>query len=42
VICDDLETLREIGAAWLEAKDETLEYAVEKGVLREVRFDDQR
>lgn len=39
---DDLETLREIGTAWLEAKDETLEYAVEKGVLREVRYDDQR
>jgi hypothetical protein len=37
---DDLETLREIGAAWLEAKDEALEYAIEKGVLKEVRYDD--
>ena len=39
---DDLETLREIGAAWLEAKDETLRYAVEKGILKEVMYEDQR
>jgi len=39
---DDLETLREIGAAWLEAKDKTLEYAIQKGVLKEVRYDDQK
>jgi hypothetical protein len=39
---DGLKTLREIGAAWLEAKDESLRYAVEKGVLKEVRYDDQR
>jgi hypothetical protein len=38
---DDLETLREIGAAWLEAKDEGLARAAEKGILKEVRYDNE-
>ena len=39
---DELETLKEIGAAWLEAKKERLEYATEKGILREVSYDDRK
>ena len=35
---DELETLREIGAAWLEAKKERLEYAIKEGLLREVHL----
>ena len=33
---DDLKTLKEIGAAWLEAKDDNLQRAVEGGILKEV------
>jgi hypothetical protein len=36
---DELETLKEIGAAWLEAKKERLEYAIKEGILREVSYD---
>ena len=39
---DELETLKEIGAAWLEAKKERLEYATEEGILREVSYDDKK
>ncbi len=38
---DELETLKEIGAAWLEAKKERLEYAITEGILREVSYDDK-
>jgi len=38
---DDLRTLREIGAAWLRAKDNALEQAVEKGILKEIVYEDQ-
>ena len=38
---DELETLKEIGAAWLEAKKERLEYAIKEGILREVSYDDK-
>jgi hypothetical protein len=37
---DELETIKEIGAAWLEAKKERLEYAINTGILREVSYDD--
>ena len=36
---DELETLREIGAAWLEAGIERLEQAVKEGILQEVGHD---
>jgi hypothetical protein len=36
---DELETLREIGAAWLEAGIERLEQAVKEGILQEVSYD---
>jgi hypothetical protein len=39
---DDLKTLREIGAAWLKAKDKTLEQAIEKGILKEMTYEDQK
>ena len=39
---DELETLKEIGAAWLEAKKERLEYAIKVGILREVSYDDKK
>jgi hypothetical protein len=32
---DELATLREIAAAWLEANDERLERAVQEGILQE-------
>ena len=38
---DELETLKEIGAAWLEAKKERLEYAIKEGILREVSYEDK-
>ena len=38
---DELETLKEIGVAWLEAKKERLEYAIKEGILREVSYDDK-
>ena len=33
---DELATLREIAAAWLEANDERLESAIQEGILQEV------
>ena len=39
---DDLETLKEIGAAWLEAKKERLEYVIKEGILKEVRYEDRK
>lgn len=39
---DDLKTVREIGAAWLAAKDENLQHAVRKAVLKEVKYGNQR
>ena len=39
---DELKTLREIGAAWLEAESSQLEHAIREGVLREVIYDDER
>lgn len=32
---DELATLREIAAAWLEANDERLEHAIQAGILQE-------
>ncbi|MDQ5988501.1 MAG: hypothetical protein CSYNP_04261 [Syntrophus sp. SKADARSKE-3] len=37
---DELETLREIGEAWLEAKKLRLEQAIHDGLLKEVKNDD--
>jgi hypothetical protein len=37
---DELTTLREIAAGWLEADDKHLENAIRKGFLQEVRYDD--
>jgi hypothetical protein len=39
---DELETLKEIGAAWLEAKEERLEHAIKEGILKEVSYDDRK
>ncbi len=39
---DELETLREIGAAWIEANKEYLENAIKKGILAEVSYDDKK
>ena len=39
---DDLDTLREIGAAWLDAKYERLEYAINEGQISEVSYDDRK
>lgn len=36
---DELETLREIGAAWLSAKKERLEHAIKEGILKEVSYE---
>ncbi len=36
---DELATLREIAASWLEADDERLERAIEEGFLQEVSYD---
>ena len=38
---DELATLKEIAAAWLEADAEHLHHALQEGVLREVRYDDE-
>ena len=35
---DELATLREIAAAWLETGDKGLNKAIEKGILQEVRY----
>ena len=37
---DELKTLQEIGAGWLESKKELLEHAIKEGVLREVSYED--
>ncbi len=37
---DELETLREIGAVWLEAKIDRLEHAIREGILHEAGYDD--
>jgi hypothetical protein len=37
---DELETLREIGAAWLEAKADRLELAIDEGILQEADYND--
>ena len=39
---DELETLREIGAAWLEAKVDHLERAIREGVLQEASYDEEK
>ena len=39
---DELTTLKEIAAAWLEADAERLRYALEDGVLQEVTYDDEK
>ena len=38
---DELETLREIGAAWLDAKIEHLEKVIKEGVLQETSYGDE-
>lgn len=37
---DELETLREIGAAWLDAETARLEHATSEGILQEANYDD--
>jgi len=37
---NELETLREIGAAWLEAKADRLEHAIDEGILQEANYND--
>ena len=39
---DEMETLREIGAAWLEAKVERLEHAIKEGILQEVNYGNEK
>ena len=39
---DELETLKEIGAAWLEAKKERLDNAIKEGILMEVSYDNKK
>lgn len=39
---DELETLREIGAAWLDAKAVRLEHAIKEGILQEVSYGDEK
>ncbi len=39
---DELKTLREIGAAWLEANKEGLEHAIEEGILKEINHDGKK
>ena len=38
---DELDTLQEIGAAWLEAKKERLEYAIKEGLLKEINYENR-
>jgi hypothetical protein len=37
---DELETLRETGTAWLEAKADRLEHAIKEGILQEASYND--
>lgn len=39
---DDLDTLREIGATWIAAKEEHLENAIKEGILAEVHYDNKK
>ena len=39
---DELETLREIGAAWIESNKEHLENAIKEGILAEVSYDNTK
>jgi len=39
---DELKTLREIGAVWLEAKQERLENGITEGILWEVSYEDKK
>ena len=39
---DELTTLREIAAGWLEADEDRLNHAMEEGVLLEVRYDEEK
>ena len=39
---DELATLREISAAWLETGDKGLSKAIEKGILQEVRYGEEK
>ena len=39
---DELATLREIAARWLEADEESLKHAMEEGVLLEVHYDEEK
>ena len=39
---DELATLKEIAAAWLEADAERLRHALKDGVLQEVTYDDEK
>ena len=38
IVEDELATLREIAAAWLETGDKGLSKAIEKGILQEVEY----
>ncbi len=38
---DELETLREIGAAWLDAKIERLEKVIKEGIIQETSYGDE-
>jgi hypothetical protein len=38
----NLETLREIGAAWIEPNKEHLENAIKEGILAEVSYDNTK
>lgn len=38
---DELATLREIGAGWLAAQPEQLEYAIKEGILEEMNDDNK-
>lgn len=42
ITADELATLREIGAAWIEADKEHLEKAIKDGVLAEVSYDNKK
>lgn len=42
ITADELATLREIGAAWIEANKDHLEKAIKDGVLTEVSYDNKK
>jgi hypothetical protein len=39
---DELETLREIGAAWIEAKVDRIEHAIKEGILQEASYGERK